>query len=56
MDLALINLQRLICHKTQTTNQPIFTAQSAETIKYADCISAEGKTLPVNGLDMILNF
>ena len=21
MDLALINLQRLICHKTQTTNQ-----------------------------------
>ena len=22
MDLALNNLQRLICHKTQTTNQP----------------------------------
>ena len=25
MDLALNNLQRLICHKTQTTNQPIFS-------------------------------
>ena len=24
MDLALNNLQRLICHKTQTTNQPTF--------------------------------
>ena len=23
MDLALNNLQRLICHKTQTTNQPL---------------------------------
>ena len=23
MDLALNNLQRLICHKTQQTNQPI---------------------------------
>ena len=23
MDLALNNLQRLICHKTQTTNQPM---------------------------------
>ena len=23
MDLALNNLQRLICHKTQSTNQPI---------------------------------
>ena len=23
MDLALNNLQRLICHKTQTNNQPI---------------------------------
>ena len=23
MDLALNNLQRLICHKTQPTNQPI---------------------------------
>ena len=23
MDLVLNNLQRLICHKTQTTNQPI---------------------------------
>ena len=22
MDLALINLQRLICHKTQSTNEP----------------------------------
>ena len=29
MDLALNNLQRLICHKTQTTNQPfnIFSFQ-----------------------------
>ena len=25
MDLALNNLQRLICHKTQPTNQPIHT-------------------------------
>ena len=25
MDLALNNLQRLICHKTQPTNQPIYT-------------------------------
>ena len=25
MDLALNNLQRLICHKTQLTNQPIET-------------------------------
>ena len=23
MDLASTNLERLICHKTQTTNQPI---------------------------------
>ena len=25
MDLALNNLQRLICHKTQQTNQPIIS-------------------------------
>ena len=24
MDLALNNLQRLICHETQTTNQPTY--------------------------------
>ena len=28
MDLALNNLQRLICHKTQTTNQPLIETES----------------------------
>ena len=27
MDLVLNNLQRLICHKTQTTNQPTVSMQ-----------------------------
>ena len=40
MDLALNNLQRLICHKTQQTNQP--TNQLAGAVEYTDCISAEG--------------
>ena len=29
MDLALNDLQRLICHKTQTTNQPTYVAKYA---------------------------
>ena len=28
------------------------TAQSAETVEYTDCISAEGKTAPTSVLDM----
>ena len=31
MDLALNNLQRLICHKTKTTNQPMY--ELTKTIK-----------------------
>ena len=33
MNLALNNLQRLICHKTQTTNQPTNQPKSLITIK-----------------------
>ena len=29
MDLALNNLQRLICHKTQQTNQPTYKTTSS---------------------------
>ena len=36
-DLALINLQWLICHKTQLN-----FAQSARAVEYSDCTSAEG--------------
>ena len=32
MDLVLNNLQRLICHKTQTTNQPTKVPQNKETV------------------------
>ena len=39
MDLALNNLQRLICYKTQTTNQP----------------SAEWREPPTSVQDMTLN-
>ena len=38
MDLALNNLQRLICHKTQTTNQP--TIQ----VKVNNCLKKKCKT------------
>ena len=41
MDLALNNLQRLICHKTQQT-KPNKIAQSAGAVEYTDCTSAEG--------------
>ena len=34
MDLAFNNLQRLICHKTQTTNQPIVLAGPLDGIQY----------------------
>ena len=34
MDLALNNLQRLICHKTQTTNQPTYIWCSAEYYQF----------------------
>ena len=37
MDLALNNLQRLICHKTQPTNQP--TNQPNQILDEAVCIS-----------------
>ena len=52
MDLALNNLQRLICHKTnQPTNHlsphSLFLAQSAGVVEYTNCFSAEGKP-PVN--------
>ena len=49
MDLALNNLQRLICHKTQPTNQPTnlmlksVPAQSARDLEYTDYVSAGGK-------------
>ena len=36
MNLALNNLQRLICHNNQPTNQ------SAEAVEYTDWTSAEG--------------
>ena len=48
MDLALNNKQGLICHKTQTTNQPTFlnsltfNAQLTGAVKYANSISVEG--------------
>ena len=56
MDLALNNLQRLICHKTKLKPKPktvfcylsylgatdIYIAQSAEAVEYTDCTSAEG--------------
>ena len=44
MDLALNNLQGLICHKTQKTSQPTHKqrAQAAGAIEYTNCISAEG--------------
>ena len=32
MDLALNNLQRLICHKAQTTNQPTKSKSSVHSI------------------------
>ena len=31
MDLALINLQRLMCHKTQPINQPEAFSESSQT-------------------------
>ena len=34
MDLALNNLQRLICHKAKQTNK-----HSAEAVEYTDCFS-----------------
>ena len=41
-DLALNNLQGLICHKTQP-NQPYFYfSQSADAVEYTDCFTAEG--------------
>ena len=40
-DLALNNLQQLICHKTQW-NQTKLLAHSAGAVEYADCTSAEG--------------
>ena len=39
-DSALNNLQRLICHKTQPTNEPTLV-QSAGAVEYTDCISAQ---------------
>ena len=46
MDLAINNLQRLICHKIKPANKPanqliIFNAQSAGMAKYTVCVSAE---------------
>ena len=38
MDVALNNLQKLICHKTKTNK----FAQSAGAVEYTDCFSAEG--------------
>ena len=38
MDLALNNLQRLICHKNQPTNQPTVPSHSQLwAIEHADC-------------------
>ena len=34
MDLALNNLQRLICHKTQPTNQPSHSLHISAMFKY----------------------
>ena len=41
MDLALNNLQRLICHKTLTTNQPSLT-----TILQARTLTIMSQKLP----------
>ena len=40
MDLALNNLQRLICHKTQQT-KPNNEAHLDGAVEYTDCMSAE---------------
>ena len=48
MDLVLYNLQRLLYHKIQPTNQQTNPAQSSRAIEYADCLSAEGYDLPTN--------
>ena len=44
MNLALNNLQRLKCHKTQTnqTKPNLVHAAAAGAAEYTDCISAEG--------------
>ena len=45
-DLALNNLQWLICHETQP-NQIVY-AKLAGAVEYTDCISAEGlETFPL---------
>ena len=50
MDLALNNLQWLICHKTKPNQTkpslillpgPLYIAQSAGAVEYIDCTSAE---------------
>ena len=39
MDVALNNLQRLICHKTQPTNQPTNETSEDEIFeKYVECL------------------
>ena len=40
MDLALNNQQRLICHKTQTTNQPTILENKNKIINEVDKESA----------------
>ena len=48
MDLALNNLQRLICHKTQTTNQPEKNTNQEELIIHFTntLINIANKTIP----------
>ena len=40
MDLALNNLQCLICHETQPNHLNLCIAQSAGAVEYTDCTSA----------------
>ena len=68
MDLVLFNLQRLICHENQPTNQKrllvlsdsvealwVCLAQSAELQNTPTASLQRGKTPPMSVLDMTLN-
>ena len=54
MDLALNNLQRLICHKTQTTNQQPKAINKANNMTTIDKVKNKMKEMLVKKLPYIL--
>ena len=53
MDLALNNLQRLICHKTQQTkpNHLLLAAQNSYNIMRANCLKQQETTRRIKAIE-----